>query len=196
VPFVVRTFDDSLIANQQPLTLGEVLENDPSVRTSYAFGNAAEQFVIRGFQLFGDDIGMNGLYGITPRQLVSPELYAGVQVLNGASAFLNGAAPGGSGIGGSVNLQLKRAGFDPLTRVTANYVSSAHLGGSVDISRRFGGNESMGVRVNAAYRSGDVAVDDEFRETLVAGGAFDWQGDNARFFLDAAFQRIEINRRG
>ena len=194
VPFVVRTFDDSLIANQQPLTLGEVLENDPSVRTSYAFGNAAEQFVIRGFQLFGDDIGMNGLYGITPRQLVAPELYAGVQVLNGASAFLNGAAPGGSGIGGSVNLQLKRATREPLTRVTANYVSSAHLGGSVDLSRRFGGDESMGVRVNAAYRGGDVAIDDEFRETLVAGGAFDWQGDNARFFLDAAFQRIEVNR--
>ena len=133
VPFVVRTFDESLIVNQQPLTLGEVLENDPSVRTSYAFGNAAEQFVIRGFQLFGDDIGMNGLYGITPRQLVSPELYSGVQVLNGASAFLNGAAPGGSGIGGNVNLQLKRATRDPLTRVTANYISSGHFGGSVDL---------------------------------------------------------------
>lgn len=194
VPFVVRTFDDSLIANQQPLTLGEVLENDPSVRTTYAFGNAAEQFVIRGFQLFGDDIGMNGLYGITPRQLVAPELYSGVQVLNGASAFLNGAAPGGSGIGGSVNLQLKRATGDPLTRVTANYISSAHLGGSVDVSRRFGSDDSIGVRVNAAYRSGDVAIDDEFRETLVAGGAFDWQGDNARFFLDAAFQRVEVGR--
>lgn len=194
VPFVVRTFDDSLIANQQPLTLGEVLENDPSVRTTYAFGNAAEQFVIRGFQLFADDIGMNGLYGITPRQLVSPELYSGVQVLNGASAFLNGAAPGGTGAGGSVNLQLKRATRDPLTRVTANYISSAHLGGSVDISRRFGSNENMGVRVNAAYRSGEVAIDDEFRETLVAGGSFDWQGDNARFFLDVAFQRVEVER--
>ena len=194
VPFVVRTFDESLIVNQQPLTLGEVLENDPSVRTSYAFGNAAEQFVIRGFQLFGDDIGMNGLYGITPRQLVSPELYSGVQVLNGASAFLNGAAPGGSGIGGNVNLQLKRATRDPLTRVTANYISSGHFGGSVDLSRRLGDDDSMGVRINAAYRSGDVAIDDEFRETLVAGGSFDWQSDNARFFLDAAFQRVEVGR--
>lgn len=194
VPFVVRTFDESLIVNQQPLTLGEVLENDPSVRTSYAFGNAAEQFVIRGFQLFGDDIGMNGLYGITPRQLVSPELYSGVQVLNGASAFLNGAAPGGSGIGGNVNLQLKRATRDPLTRVTANYISSAHLGGSIDVSRRFGSDESIGTRVNAAYRSGDVSIDDEFRETLVAGGSFDWQGENARLFLDAAYQRVEVGR--
>ena len=81
-----------------------MLENDPSVRTTYGFGNAGEQFVIRGFTLFGDDVGFDGLYGIAPRQLVAPELYDQVQVLNGASAFLNGAAPGGSGIGGSVNL--------------------------------------------------------------------------------------------
>src|SRR3546814_19545413 len=49
------------------------------------------------------------LYGITPRQLVAPELFSSVQVINGASAFLNGAAPGGSGIGGSVNLIPKTA---------------------------------------------------------------------------------------
>ena len=75
-----------------------MLENDPTIRSSYAFGNAAELFVSRGFALFGDDIATNGLYGITPRQLVAPELLGGVEVLGGASAFLNGAAPGGSGI--------------------------------------------------------------------------------------------------
>jgi len=38
-------------------------------------------------------VSIDGLYGVTPRQLVSPELYESVQVLNGASAFLFGAAP-------------------------------------------------------------------------------------------------------
>ena len=194
VPFVVRTFDESLIKNQQPLTLGEVLENDPTVRTTYAFGNAAEQFVIRGFELFGDDVGMNGLYGITPRQLVAPELYAGVQVLNGASAFLNGAAPGGTGIGGSVNLQLKRAGADPLTRVTANYVSQGHVGGSVDVARRFGAGSEFGVRINGAYRDGEVSVDNEDRKTFVAGGAFDYDGGNVRASLDIGYQDIRVDR--
>ena len=52
-------------------------------------------------------------------QLIAPELFQSVEVLNGASAFLNGAAPGGTSIGGSVNLQLKRAGDDPLTDVRA-----------------------------------------------------------------------------
>lgn len=193
VPFVVRTFDESLILNQQPLTLGEVLENDPSIRTTYAFGNAAEQFVIRGFPLYGDDIGMNGLYGISPRQLIAPELYSGVQVLNGANAFLNGAAPGGTGIGGNVSLQLKRAGDSPLTRVTASYLSDGHFGGSADIARRFGENDQFGVRVNGAYRSGDVAVNDEFRRTIVGGASFDWTTDNLRITLDGAYQRYEVN---
>src|SRR3546814_6040680 len=75
VPFAVKAYSETLILNQQPLTLGAVLENDPSVRTSLGFGNASEQFVIRGFPLYGEDIAIDGLYGVTPRQLVSPELY-------------------------------------------------------------------------------------------------------------------------
>ena len=82
LPFAIRSYDETLIYNQQPLSLGEVLDNDPTVRTTYGFGNAAEQFVIRGFALFGDDIGVNGLYGIAPRQLIAPELFERVEVLN------------------------------------------------------------------------------------------------------------------
>src|SRR5690606_34911666 len=37
VPFNLRSFDESLILNQQPQTLGEVLENDPTIRMSYGF---------------------------------------------------------------------------------------------------------------------------------------------------------------
>lgn len=193
VPFIVRSYNEALILNQQPQTLGQVLENDPSVRTSYGFGNASEQFVIRGFQLFGDDVGMNGLYGISPRQLVAPELFESVQVLNGASAFLNGAAPGGSGIGGSVNLQLKRAGQDPLNRVTLGYTSDANFGGSFDVARRFGSGGDFGVRLNGTFRSGDVSINDEFRRTAVLGAAFDWTTDTTRLTLDLGYQKVEVN---
>lgn len=192
VPFSIKSYGSALILNQQPQTLGQVLENDPSIRTSYGFGNASEQFVIRGFTLYGDDIGMNGLYGIAPRQLVAPELYESVQVLNGASAFLNGAAPGGSGLGGSVNLELKRAGAADLNRATVGYTSGSHFGGSFDVSRRFGSDSQWGVRVNGAFRSGDVSIDNEFRETAVAGGAIDYQGTSVRLSLDLAYQRVKI----
>ena len=191
VPFSIKGYSETLILNQQSQTLGQVLENDPSVRTTYGFGNAAEQFVIRGFTLYGDDVGFNGLYGLTPRQLVAPELYQQVQVLNGASAFLNGAAPSGSGVGGSVNLISKRAGDRPLTRLTANYSSSSHFGGAFDVARRFG-DGAFGIRINGAARSGDVAIEDEFRSAYVLGGALDWRGTRARLSLDLGYQRARV----
>lgn len=193
LPFSVRSYDESLILNQQPQTLGEVLQNDPTIRTTYGFGNAAEQFIVRGFPLFGDDIGLNGLYGIAPRQLVAPELFDSVQVLNGASAFLNGAAPGGSGLGGSVNLQLKRAGDAALNRATVGFTGSSQFGGSFDVARRFGSDGAWGLRVNGAYRDGEVSIAGEDRRSQVLGAGLDWRGERLRLALDLAYQEVRID---
>ena len=190
-PFAVKSYNEALILNQQPLTLGAVLENDPSVRTTLGFGNMSEQFVIRGFNLFGEDIAIDGLYGVTPRQLVSPELYDQVQILNGASAFLFGAAPGGSALGGTVNLSPKRAKNRDTNRVTVNYLSDQHFGGAFDFGRRFGEGNAIGARINGAYRSGDISIEDEFRRSAVVGGSFDWRTDNLRVSLDLAYQNVK-----
>ena len=130
-----------------------MLENDPTIRTTTGFGIAGELFVIRGFALAGDDIGYDGLYGITPRQLVAPELYESVQVLNGSSAFLNGAAPGGSGIGGSVNLIPKRA-----RRTRSPAPHSATPGPSISAAASMsdaglGSNGEWGIRINGTARA-------------------------------------------
>lgn len=191
VPFVVKSFNAAIILNQQPQTLGQLLDNDPSIRVTNAFGTAAEVFVMRGFPLFSDDVGFNGLYGLTPRQLIAPELYDQVQVLNGASAFLNGAAPGGSAIGGSINVVPKRAGESPLTRATLNYTGTSHFGGSFDFGRR-SDDGAFGIRVNGALRRGDVAAEDEFRSARVLGAGLDWRGERARVALDLAYQRTHV----
>jgi iron complex outermembrane recepter protein len=193
LPFSVRSYNSALILNQQPQTLGQVLENDPTIRTTTGFGIAGELFNIRGFTLGGDDIGYDGLYGIMPRQLAAPELYESVEVLNGSSAFLNGAAPGGSGIGGSVNLVPKRATDGDTTRATLGYTAPEHVGGSFDIGRRLGAGGEWGIRLNGAARSGDVSVDDEFRSTYVLGGAIDYDSGPLRLSLDLAYQRIKVS---
>src|SRR3546814_19525824 len=123
-PFAVKSYNEARILNQQPLTLGAVLENDPSVRTTLGFGNMSEQFVVRGFNLFGEDIAIDGLFGVTPRQLVSPALYEKVQILIGASAFLLGAAPGGSATGVTVNLPPKPAKDRNNNHLTATRLSA------------------------------------------------------------------------
>lgn len=193
VPFSIRSYNAALILNQQPQTLGQVLENDPTIRTTTGFGIAGELFVIRGFSLAGDDIGYDGLYGIMPRQLVAPELYESVQVLNGSTAFLNGAAPGGTGIGGSVNLIPKRATDEAINRVTAGFTGPEHIGGSFDFGRRFGSGGEWGIRVNGTARAGDVSIDDEFRSTYVLGVGLDYNSGPLRASVDLAYQRVKVS---
>jgi len=170
-----------------------VLENDPTIRTTTGFGIAGELFVVRGFALAGDDIGYDGLYGIMPRQLVAPELYESVQVLNGSTAFLNGAAPGGTGVGGSVNLIPKRASDRAITRGTLGYTGPEHFGGGFDIGRRMGTNGEWGIRINGTVRSGDASIDDEFRSSHVLGAALDYNSGPFRASLDLAYQRVKVS---
>lgn len=186
-PFNVTNYTAQLVLDQQSETLGDVLENEPSVRTTYGNGNQSELFVVRGFVLFGDDVAIDGLYGITPRQLVSPELYESIQVLNGANAFLFGAAPGGSGIGGSINLIPKRA-TRTLLRATGNFNADSIFGGNFDVGTRFGGDEAFGIRVNGVYRKGETAIDNEDREVRAASASFDFQKGPGRFFLDFGYE--------
>ena len=189
IPFNIRSYNEALILNQQPDSLGEVLENDPTVRTALGFGIAGEVFVIRGFDLSSDDVGFDGLYGIAPRQIVAPELVSSVQVINGASAFLNGAAPGGSGIGGSVNILPKKAERDGI-RGTLGYTSAAHFSGAVDVARRFGAGDEWGLRINASARRGDIAIDDEFHSSYVLGATLDYNSGPLRAALNLNYQRL------
>lgn len=189
IPFNIRSYNEALILNQQPDSLGEVLENDPTVRTALGFGIAGEVFVIRGFDLASDDVGFDGLYGITPRQIVAPELVSSVQVINGASAFLNGAAPSGTGIGGSVNILPKKAERD-MVRATLGYTSAAHISGAIDVARRFGANDEWGLRINGSARRGDIAIDDEFHSSYVLGATLDYNNGPLRTALNLNYQRL------
>lgn len=193
-PFSATSFTADTIRNQQAETIAEVLANDPAVRTTYGFRNFSEQFVIRGFPLQGEDVSIDGLYGVAPRQIVATEIYERVEVLHGASAFLNGIGPGNSGIGGSINLVPKRAGDTPLTRLTTSYAQDSRVGGHADVGRRFGPDNAFGVRANVAGRDGETAVDGEERSTLLGSLALDYRGDRARATLDLSYQRHRVEQ--
>ncbi|MFP3740823.1 TonB-dependent receptor plug domain-containing protein, partial [Burkholderia sp. SIMBA_019] len=64
VPFSVTSYTSQQIQNQQARSIAGVLADDPAIRTAYGFGNFADTFVVRGFQLTTDDIQYNGLFGI------------------------------------------------------------------------------------------------------------------------------------
>lgn len=194
MPFTQTSYTSKLIQDQQARTLGDVLKNDASVQTGLGFGNQAESFVIRGLPVFNDDLSFNGLYGILPRQVLPTEMIERVEVFKGASAFLNGAAPGGSALGGLINIQPKRAADEPLTRGTLDYTSRGQVGGGVDIGRRWGEDNRWGIRVNAAYRDGETEVRDSDVRSMVGTVGLDFRGEKLRASLDVGHQRVRFDQ--
>jgi len=192
-PFSVTSYTEALIRNQQARSVADVLQNDPTVRVTKGFGNFQELYVIRGFPVYSDDMTYNGLYGVLPRQFVAAELVERVDVFRGANAFLNGAAPGGSGVGGAFNLMPKRAPSAPLTRLNLGWDGGEQAYGSVDAARRFGPDNAYGARLNLGLRGGETAVEGENRKLKVVGLGLDRRGDRARFSADLGWQDHRID---
>ncbi|PWD63330.1 TonB-dependent siderophore receptor [Pectobacterium parmentieri] len=188
VPFNVVSYTSKMIESQQAQTLGDVVKNDASVQSVRGYGNFAEAYRIRGFKLDGDDITMGGLFGVMPRQIVSTNMIDRVEILKGSNAFLNGVSAGGSGVGGSVNVEPKHADDEPLTRATLDYTSSSQVGGALDIGRRFGDDNRFGVRVNLLHREGEAAIKDQRERVSLAAVGLDYRGDRLRTSLDAGYQ--------
>ncbi len=159
-PFAITNYTSKLIQDQQSASLADVLQNDAAVRVTRGFGNFQQAYMVRGLVVFSDDISYNGLYGLLPRQYLAAELVERVEVLRGASAFLNGAAPGGSGLGGAINVMPKRAANAPQAEITVG-VDGGQVSEAIDVGRRFGEQKNLGLRANVVHRDGSTAVDGE-----------------------------------
>jgi iron complex outermembrane receptor protein len=192
-PFSGTAYTEALIRNQQAASVGDVLQNDPVVRVAKGFGNFQELYVIRGFPVFSDDMTFNGIYGILPRQFVAAEFVERVEVFRGANSFLNGAAPGGSGVGGAFNLVPKRAPDAALSRATLGYEDGGELYGAIDVGRRFGADDVAGLRVNLVRRDGESAIDDQERTLSAFSLGGDYRGERLRVALDLGYQNQDID---
>lgn len=193
-PFSTTQYTSQLIDDQQAQNLGDVLVNDPSVRNTYSRGSGNDEFNIRGFTLFNYDISFNGLYGLSPRNSSSLIGVERVEVLRGPNALLNGMAPAGS-VGGAINLVPKRAGAEPLNRVTLSYIDDGQFGTQLDVARRYGEGKEWGVRANALYRSGDTPVDHSSEDVQAFTLGLDYQGDRVRLEADLNYQHRRTNAR-
>ncbi|MGY2262593.1 TonB-dependent siderophore receptor [Pseudomonas sp. SDO55104_S430] len=194
LPFSVTSYTAKTIADQQARTVGDVLLNDASVRQSAGFGNFSQVFIIRGLPLATDDISWGGLYGVLPRQIIATEAMERVELFKGPSAFINGVTPSGSGIGGAVNVQPKRASDTPTRRISLDYSSDSRIGGHLDLGQRFGEDNRFGARLNLLQREGDSAVDDEDQRTSLVSLGLDYRGERLRLSADLGYQKQVINQ--
>lgn len=192
VPFSTTNYTAEMLENQQARTLADVVINEASVRTLTSSGGFADEFQIRGFTVPSGDVGLNGLYGLASASRMPAAIMERVEVLKGPGTLMNGVGPNGS-IGGGINIVTKRAGDEPLTRLTTTYESKSQLGGQLDMGRRFGDNNEWGIRVNGVYRNGDTTIDDGRQEQGVGALALDYRGQKLRWSLDAYTQHEDID---
>ncbi len=187
VPFNITSYTSEMAENQQAHSLADVLNNNSSVRATYSGASYVNEFYIRGFSVLNQDVSLDGLYGILPTQMISPEYTERIEVLEGASGLLNGIAPNGS-IGGSINVVPKRATDRPLTNLSFDYGANTQLGTHLDIGRRFGPNGAFGARFNGTFRGGDTAVDNQFQQFGAAVLGLDYRSSHFRVSLDGGYQ--------
>ena len=197
-PFSTVSYTESFIRDRQAKDLTDVIAaTDPTVFSNGVTGAWSENYAIRGFASNTSDTTFNGLSGMAPYYRTSPEMFERIEVLKGPSALLNGMPPGGS-VGGGVNLVPKRAGDQPLLRVSANFASDAQFGTHVDMGRRLGADKQFGIRFNGAYRDGDGAVGKQSKKVQLGSLALDWRGERTRLSADlySADDRVDGPARG
>lgn len=190
-PFTVTGYTSELIENQQAASVGDVLLNDPAVRVARGFGNFQQLYLIRGYPVYSDDMSYNGLYGLLPRQYFAAELVERIEVLRGANTFLNGAAPGGSGLGGAINVLPKRAPNTDLNRLTLGVQNGGEVLAAGDFARR-SDDGSKGIRANVVKRDGASAVDGEKRSLDLVSLGMDFRSADLRLSADVGYQNHKL----
>ncbi|WDZ96244.1 TonB-dependent siderophore receptor [Herbaspirillum sp. WKF16] len=188
VPFSTMNYTARLLADQQARTLADVVMNEASVRMLTSTGGFGETYQIRGYNLSSGDVGVNGLFGLASGSRMPAMIAERVEVLKGPGTLMNGISPGGS-IGGSINIVTKRAGDEPLTRLSTTWQSGNQPGMQADIGRRFGPDNAWGVRINAAYRDGEGSIKGGHQDVGAGTLALDYRAARLRWSLDAYTQR-------
>lgn len=189
-PFSITAFTAKLIRDQQARTVADLTLNDPSVRADAPVYSERDSFFIRGFSVVNLDVLYDGLpYLANPRRS-SLEGVERVEVLKGPTAFVNG---GIGRVGGTINLIPKRAGDEPLTRLTTTYISDGQAWSHADIGRRYGPAGEWGIRANGSYRFGDTPMDHNEIKVGVGALGLDYQGEDVRASLDLNYSNQKID---
>ncbi len=186
-PFSTQSFTEQFVLDQQARRLADIVAADPSTRSAMAEYGDSETYHIRGFPLFTNQVGINGLYGMTDLRRIAPDFYERVDVLKGPASMLNGSSPFGV-TGGNINLVSKRAADTPLNRFTASYISDSQFGGHLDLGRRLGEDNAWGVRLNLLARDGDTPINRQSDRMHIGSLAIDYRGEKLTASFDVASQ--------
>jgi len=168
-PFSMSVVPRELMQNIQAQSPDDIYKLNPSTRTSTPQITSWSPLVsIRGFE--GSNIAEDGLRRVYNHAAVLEDKER-VEILNGLSGFLYGAASPG----GMINYVYKRPTMERLNSVTlGNYGGSqGYVHG--DFGGRFDEAGRAGYRLNVVKQEGSTAIDDQKINRTLVSAAVDWQ---------------------
>jgi iron complex outermembrane receptor protein len=182
VPSTVNVVTREVLELQAAGGLYDALKNTAGVTRQQNGGETWDQLVIRGIAVENrTNYRLNGSLPIMNFSQVPMEDKERVEVLKGATALYYGfTSPAGV-----VNFVTKRAGAKPVTTVGMMVDQNGSAVATADVARRFGEQQQVGVRVNAAGGTLGSYLDKVGNgNRKFASAALDWRV-NARLLLKA-----------
>jgi iron complex outermembrane receptor protein len=191
VPLTNNVVTREVLDAQGVRTLFGALRNTAGVTRSQLSGSTYDNISIRGILVENrGNYRLNGSLPIVNLIDVPLENKERVEVLKGSSSLYYGLVPPS----GVVNFVTKRAGKDPVTSVAASVNQHGALDVHADVGRRFGRDDTMGLRVNAAAGKEDIGIDHFSGERGLLSAAYDWRiSPTVNFKLDLEHYRKDVS---
>ena len=182
VPSTVNVVTREVLELQAAGGLYDALRNTAGVTRQQNGGETWDQLVIRGLAVENrTNYRLNGSLPVMNFSQVPMEDKERVEVLKGATALYYGfTSPAGV-----INFVTKRAGATPVSTVGMMVDQNGSAVATVDVARRFGEQQQVGVRVNAAGGTLGSYMDDVGNgNRKFVSAALDWRV-NSRLLLKA-----------
>jgi iron complex outermembrane receptor protein len=181
VPLTNNVVTREVLDAQGTNTLFGALRNTAGVTRSQLSGSTYDNISIRGILVENrGNYRLNGSLPVINLIDIPMENKERVEVLKGATSMYYGMVPPS----GVVNFVTKRAGSTPVTSLETSVNNHGGVDAHVDIGRRFGQDDSMGLRLNAVAGKQDTGIDNYKGDRQLISAAYDWKV-NRRFTLKA-----------
>jgi iron complex outermembrane receptor protein len=172
VPLTNNVVTREVLDAQGTNTLFGALRNTAGVTRAQLSGSTYDNISIRGILVENrGNYRLNGSLPIINLIDVPMENKERVEVLKGASSMYYGLVPPS----GVVNVVTKRAGNVPVTSVATSVNNHGAVDAHMDIGRRFGEDNSMGLRVNAVAGTQETGVKNYDGDRQLISAAYDWK---------------------
>ncbi len=186
LPFAAQSFTSELVSDRQMASPQELAKFNASVNSNFIQGVQGERLTDVNIRGFNANYLIDGVAAPLPTNIFL-EPFERIEVIKGVASSALNSLHGTALL--NVNLIPKRAGPEPLTEMTLRHYDGSTYGGAIDIGRRFGEDQSWGIRVNAAVDGGETKIKGYELDRRLLHTALDYQGERIRGSLDLQFSR-------